>query len=128
MFGPFYEDSFRPLVGEAIFTRQHGRWREDYHTLLATLHTPEGNKHTAVAEIDGVIAGYVAWEIDLSREHGRIKILAVDARHRRDHLGTELCEHAFGHMRTHGAAHVEIGTGGDPVPAPARLCTRASDA
>ncbi|WP_433160141.1 hypothetical protein [Kribbella sp. CA-247076] len=29
-FGPFYEDSFRPLVGETIFANQHGRWRDDY--------------------------------------------------------------------------------------------------
>ncbi|MFJ6617833.1 GNAT family N-acetyltransferase [Kitasatospora sp. NPDC091335] len=119
-FGPFYEDSFRPLVGEVVFTRQHGQWREDYHTLLTTLHTPEHNKHAAVADLDGQIAGYVGWEIDPAREHGTIGILAVDARHRRDHLATELCEHAFGHMRAHGAVYAEIGTGGDEFHAPAR--------
>ncbi|GGJ56598.1 GNAT family N-acetyltransferase [Streptomyces brasiliensis] len=119
-FGPFYEDSFRPLVGDVIFTRQHGQWREDYQTLLATLHDPEHNKHVAVADIDGVIAGYVGWEIDLSREHGCISILAVDAHHRRDHLGTELCEHTFSHMRAQGAVYVEIGTGGDEFHVQAR--------
>jgi len=119
-FGPFYEDSFRPLAGDVIFTRQHGQWREDYQALLAALHAPEHNKHVAVADLDGVIAGYVGWEIDVPREHGRVSILAVDARHRRDHLGTGLCEHAFGHMRAHGAVYVEIGTGGDAFHAPAR--------
>jgi len=120
VFGPFYEDSFRPVVGEAIFARQHGQWREDYHTLLAAVHAPEHNKYAAVAEIDGVIAGFVGWEIDPSREHGCIRILAVDAHHRRDRLGTKLCEHAFSHMRTHGTVYVEISTGGDHFHAPAR--------
>jgi ribosomal protein S18 acetylase RimI-like enzyme len=119
-FGPFYEDSFRPLVGEVVFARQHGRWREDYLALLPTLHAPEEDKHVAVADVGGVIAGYVAWEVDLSRERGRVLLLAVDAHHRRDHLGTGLCEHAFGRMRARGAVYVEIGTGGDEFHAPAR--------
>jgi ribosomal protein S18 acetylase RimI-like enzyme len=119
-FGPFYQDSFRPLVGDVISTRQHGQWREDYHALLATLHDPAHDKHVAVADIGGMIAGYVGWEIDLAREHGRIEILAVDAHHRRGHLGTDLCERAFEHMRAHGAVYVEIGTGGDAFHAPAR--------
>ncbi|GAA3514440.1 hypothetical protein GCM10022220_62510 [Actinocatenispora rupis] len=119
-FGPFYEDSFRPLVGEAIFARQHGHWREDYDPLLATLHDPDRHRHVAVADLDGVPAGYVGWEIDPARQHGSIRILAVDAPHRRAHLGTELCEHAFRHMRTHGARYVEIGTGGDEFHARAR--------
>jgi ribosomal protein S18 acetylase RimI-like enzyme len=119
-FGPFYENSFRPLVGEVIFTRQHGRWREDYRALLAALHAPERGKHVAVADSGGVIAGYAGWEIDLSREHGRITILAVGADHRRGHLGTALCEHAFSHMRARGAVYAEIGTGGDAFHAPAR--------
>ncbi|MFI1093829.1 GNAT family N-acetyltransferase [Streptomyces sp. NPDC020917] len=119
-FGPFYEEFFRPLAGEAVFTRQHGGWREDYHALLATLHDPERDKYVAVADVDGEIAGYAGWEIDHSREHGRITILAVAAHHRGRHLGTALCEHAFGTMRARGAVYVEIGTGGDEFHAPAR--------
>ncbi|MCL2552293.1 MAG: GNAT family N-acetyltransferase [Actinomycetia bacterium] len=119
-FGPFYEESFRPLAGEVVFTRQHGRWREDYHALLATLHDPDHHRYVAVADAGGVIAGYVGWEIDHSRGRGRIEILAVDAQHRGRHLGTELCEHAFGDMRARGAVYVEIGTGGDEFHAPAR--------
>ncbi len=119
-FGQFYEDAFRPVVGEVIFTRQHGQWREDYHTLLATLHAPQHHKYAAIADIGGVIAGFVGWEIDQSRERGRIRILAVDAHYRRGHLGTALCEHAFSHMSARGAVYVEIGTGGDPFHAPAR--------
>ncbi|MEU4607936.1 GNAT family N-acetyltransferase [Kribbella sp. NPDC023972] len=119
-FRPFYEESFRPLVGETIFANQHGNWRDDYRKQVAGLHEPAQDKHVAVAEVDRVVAGYVAWSIDSVRRNGSITILAVAADHRRDNLGTALCEHAFDAMRQHGAEVVEIGTGGDDFHAPAR--------
>ncbi|MEW2382199.1 GNAT family N-acetyltransferase [Micromonospora sp. NPDC047707] len=119
-FRPFYEDYFRPLVGEVIFANQHGAWRDDYRTQLAGLHAPEEHRHVAVAEIDGTIAGYVAWSVDPARRNGTVTILAVSAAYRRHHLGTALCEHAFDELRALGAEVVEIGTGSDPFHAPAR--------
>jgi ribosomal protein S18 acetylase RimI-like enzyme len=119
-FGPFYENSFRPLVGEFIFAHQHGNWREDYRKQVAELHDPGQHKYVAVAESAGTIAGYVAWSVDPGRGKARIVILAVAPPHRRHHLGTVLCEHAFEQMRSLGAVLVEIGTGGDAFHAPAR--------
>ncbi|WP_435136690.1 GNAT family N-acetyltransferase [Actinacidiphila sp. bgisy144] len=119
-FGPFYEESFRPLVGEVVFAVQHGNWREDYRKQVAELHAPERHRYVAVAEADDKIAGYVAWRVDPARKKGDIDILAVAAGHRRHRLGTALCEHAFARMRALGAAVVEIGTGGDAFHAPAR--------
>ena len=34
-FRPFYEESFRPLVGEVVFANQHGNWRADYRKQVA---------------------------------------------------------------------------------------------
>ncbi|GGX25395.1 hypothetical protein GCM10010297_53240 [Streptomyces malachitofuscus] len=119
-FRPFYEDSFRPLVGEAVFANQHGDWREDYRKQVSGLHDPEQHKYVAVAETGGAVAGYVAWNVDPARRNARIELLAVAPQHRRDHVGTALCEHAFGEMRRLGAQVVEIGTGGDAFHAPAR--------
>ena len=119
-FRPFYEDSFRPLVGEAVFANQHGTWRDDYRKQVAELHDPGQHKYVAVAETGDAIAGYVAWSVDPARRNGTVTILAVSAEHRRRRVGTALCEHAFGEMRTRGAEVVEIGTGGDPFHAPAR--------
>lgn len=119
-FGPFYEEHFRPLVGEVVFANQHGDWREDYRVQVVGLHEPDAHKYVAVAESDGAIVGYVAWSVDPDRRNGTITHLAVSAEHRRHHAGTALCEHAFGEMRTLGAEVVEIGTGGDPFHAPAR--------
>ena len=121
-FGPFYENHFRPLVGEVIFHHQHGRWADDYRTQVPTLHDPAAGKHVAVAEIsDRAIAGYVAWTIDLAKRHGEVFILAVAETDRRHHIGTALCGHAFDDMTRKHVEVVTIGTGGtDSFHAPAR--------
>lgn len=119
-FRPFYEDYFRPLVGEVVFANQHGAWRDDYRTQLAGLHDPDQHRYVAVAETDDTIAGYVAWGVDPARRNGTVTILAVAAAHRRHQVGTALCEHAFAGMRALGAEVVEIGTGNDPFHGPAR--------
>ncbi|MFD5494576.1 GNAT family N-acetyltransferase [Streptomyces sp. NPDC127091] len=119
-FRPFYEDSFRPLVGEVVFAHQHGDWRDDYRKQVAELHAPERHAYVAVAETEDGIAGYVAWTVDPARRNGSVTHLAVSAEHRRHQVGTALCEHTFEQMRSLGAEVVEIGTGGDPFHAPAR--------
>lgn len=119
-FGPFYTDSFRPLVGEVVFANQHGNWRDDYRIQVAGLHDPGQHKYIAVAETDCMIVGYVAWSADPVRHNGSVTMLAVSAGHRRNHTGTALCEHAFGQLRALGAEVVVISTGGDPFHAPAR--------
>jgi ribosomal protein S18 acetylase RimI-like enzyme len=119
-FGPFYEDSFRPLVGETVFANQHGKWRDDYVKQVAELHDPVQHRYLAVAEIEDVIAGYVAWSVEPARKNADITILAVSAAHRRHGAGAALCEHAFAAMRESGAEVVTIGTGGDDFHAPAR--------
>jgi ribosomal protein S18 acetylase RimI-like enzyme len=119
-FGPFYEGSFRPLVGELVFANQHGTWRDDYVKQVAGLHDPEQHRYIAVAEIDGTIAGYVAWAVEPTRRNASVTILAVSEKHRQQGAGTKLCEHAFSAMRELGAEVVTIGTGGDGFHAPAR--------
>ncbi|GAA0928083.1 GNAT family N-acetyltransferase [Virgisporangium aurantiacum] len=123
-FGPFYENSFRPLVGDVVFANQHGDWRGDYRTQVPELHDPAAHRYVAVAEIGAeigaAIVGYVAWTVDPARRNASLTHLAVDAGHRRRDAGRTLCEHAFARMRALGAEVVEIGTGGDPFHAPAR--------
>jgi ribosomal protein S18 acetylase RimI-like enzyme len=119
-FRPFFEDSFRPLVGEVIFVNQHGNWSDNYRKQVAELHDPDQHKYVAVAEADDAIVGYVAWSVDPAARHGRITLLAVAAAHRRHGAGTALCRHALDDLRSRGAEVLVVGTGGDPFHAPAR--------
>jgi GNAT superfamily N-acetyltransferase len=121
-FGPFYEDHFRPLVGEVIFHHEHGRWADDYRARVPALHDPGAGKYVAVAETgDGGIAGYVAWTVDPAKRRGDVEILAVAETYRRKHVGTALCECAFAGMKERDVEVVRIGTGGiDSFHAPAR--------
>lgn len=121
-FGPFYENHFRPLVGEVIFRHQHGQWAEDYRAQVPALHDPAARRYVAVAEDGGgAIAGYVAWEVDQARRHGEITFLAVDEARRREQVGTALCDRAFSDMKADDVEVVTIGTGGtDSFHAPAR--------
>lgn len=119
-FGPFYEDSFRPLVGERVFTNQHGDWQKNYRVEVPALHDPDQHRYIAVAELDATVIGYVAWNLDQVGRHGTLTHLAVSIEHRRHHTGSALCEHAFDQMRSLGIEVAVIGTGGDPFHAPAR--------
>ncbi|WBB79812.1 GNAT family N-acetyltransferase [Micromonospora sp. WMMD882] len=112
-FGPFYEDSFRSIVGDAIMVNQHGTWREDYREMWLGLHDPQSNKHVVIAEDGDTLLGFAAWQTNPDKHSGEIDLIAVAADQRRHHVGTALCAHAFEAMKRAGVEVVSIGTGGD---------------
>jgi GNAT superfamily N-acetyltransferase len=120
VFGPFYESSFRPLVGETVFANRHGDWREDYREHLARLHDPATGRAAAVARVDGQVVGFVGWVVEEAARHGEIDILAVAPAHRGQGAGRALAEHALARMTAAGVAVISVGTGGDDFHAPAR--------
>lgn len=119
-FGPFYETSFRPAVGDIVFSHRHGNWRSDYRRQLAGLHDPGNGKFAAVAWMDDRIVGYIGWIITPAEQHGEIDILAVAKPFRRLGVAQKLAEHATDHMAANGMAVISVGTGGDDFHAPAR--------
>lgn len=119
-FGPFYEKSFRSIVGDTVMEAMHGEWRDDYRRQVPGLHDPEAGKHVAVAEVDGVIVGFTAWQVEPPKGRGQVDFLVVDNAYRRQGIADALCDLAFADMRERGIHVVEIGTGGDPFHEPAR--------
>ncbi|GAA4411569.1 hypothetical protein GCM10023148_04310 [Actinokineospora soli] len=120
VFEPFYERSFRPVAGEAVFANRHGDWRGDYERLLANVHNPAEGRFAAVAWDDGAIAGYVGYVLQADQHHGEIEILAVPEGARRRGVGRALVDHAEAALKSAGVRVVSIGTGGDDFHAPAR--------
>lgn len=124
-FGPFYEDFYRPAVGEKVFHNRHSGWRDDYRKQLAGIHDPSHGKYAAVATSEGTIDGYVAWLIQAEARHGEIDLLAVASSGRRQQCGRRLAQHAIDAMQSAGVDVVSIGTGGDAFHAPARALYEA---
>jgi ribosomal protein S18 acetylase RimI-like enzyme len=73
-----------------------------------------------VAEDHAEIVGFIAWTMRPLKRSGEIEMLAVESAHRRHHVASALCEHAFDYLRRHGIEVVSLGTGGDEFHAPAR--------
>ncbi|NKX55384.1 GNAT family N-acetyltransferase [Arthrobacter mobilis] len=124
-FGPFYEDSYRPLVGDTVFRNRHGEWREDYRRHLAALDNPEAGRSAAVAEDGGSIVGFIGWVVQPDQAHGEIDIIAVSPSARRRGIGKALVEHAVAQLKDSGARVISIGTGGDDFHAAARALYEA---
>ncbi|HUZ42272.1 MAG TPA: GNAT family N-acetyltransferase [Acidimicrobiales bacterium] len=119
-FEPFYEGYVHPLLGDAVFQHQHGNWRKDYESNIPTLHFPEEGRIMALAEVEGLIVGFIAWKTGAKEGHGEIYLLAVAPNHRRTNVGRTLCLHVMQEMKSKDVVVVEIGTGGDAFHAPAR--------
>ena len=119
-FGPFYEESFRGVVGDTVMANQHGNWRDDYRNQWQDLHDPDNGKYVAVAEDHDEVVGFIAWTMRPQKQSGEIVMMAVETVHRRHHVATELCARAFDDMRRFGIEVVSLGTGGDDFHAPAR--------
>lgn len=120
-FRPFYEVDALRMMGADLLQLHHGQWETDYRHEVPTFHEPSAGKHVAVAEIDGQVAGYIAWGPGEPAGSGRICIVAVSTDHRRKNVGRALCLHAMGRLRADGFEFVGLGTGGeDEFHAPAR--------
>lgn len=120
VFGPFWEESLRPTVGDTVFLAQDGDWAQDYRNHLRIIDDSSQGRFTFVAEDSGLIIGYVACQIGSDKPSAEIDILAVRADHRTRGIATQLCHAAFDRMRAAKCAAVWLGTGGDNFHAPAR--------
>jgi ribosomal protein S18 acetylase RimI-like enzyme len=119
-FQPYFENFLHPLLGEELFEHQYGDWRFSYQEDIPTLLAPAEGRHTAVAEFDHNIAGFISWKVEGKPHHGEIYLLAVLPAYRQLDIGRQLCEHAIDAMKSESVNVVEIGTGGDPFHTPAQ--------
>jgi ribosomal protein S18 acetylase RimI-like enzyme len=83
------------------------QWRKARHIDDDVAAEPDG---IFVAELDGVVIGYITTRTDRDAGKGRIPNLAVDATHRGHGLGRRLIEHALAHFRHQGLAYAMIET------------------
>ncbi len=121
------QDGIRDQLGEDLFARQNGQWRQDYRDTLAGLTNAENQHRFLVADLDGEPAGYAAWTVHPGPlgPQGEITLLAVDPRHQGSGLGRALIDGACEAMRAAGCVVAWAGTGGDEAHTAARAAYTA---
>ncbi|MCM3688683.1 GNAT family N-acetyltransferase [Kocuria rosea] len=116
------QNGIRQQLGDELFARQNGQWRQDYRDTLVELTGP-GNQHRfLVADLDGTPAGYAAWSTHPgpAGPQGEITLLAVDPGHQRTGLGRALIDEACAAIRAAGCVVAWASTGGDEAHTSAR--------
>ena len=75
-----------------------------------------------VAELDGRVIGFLAYELNLQDGVGDVALLAVHPDHQNRGIGTDLNNAALVKMVEGGMKMARVETGGDPSHAAARRC------
>jgi ribosomal protein S18 acetylase RimI-like enzyme len=75
---------------------------------------------TWVAELDGTVIGFIAYQLNVKDKTGEVQLLAVHPEFQNLGIGTELNHFALSKMKESGMKLAVVGTGGDPAHAPAR--------
>ncbi len=73
-----------------------------------------------VAQVDEIVAGFVAYAVNSEDHTGEVELLAVHPAYQNRGIGAELNNIALERMKESGARLAVVGTGGDSGHAPAR--------
>jgi GNAT superfamily N-acetyltransferase len=76
--------------------------------------------HTWVADVEGVVAGFVCYECNDESKVGEVQLLAVHPGYQNHGIGTQLNLFALQKLKEGGMQLAVVGTGGDEGHAPAR--------
>ena len=112
--------SFEQILGPEIYAIIYPDWRKAQREGVEAV-CRDGEKTVVwVAEADGVVVGFVAYELHVEEQTGEVQLLAVHPDHQNLGIGTELNDLALKKMKESGMRMAVVGTGGDPSHAPAR--------
>ena len=76
--------------------------------------------HTYVADVEGMVAGFVCYELNHATKVGEVQLLAVHPDYQNHGIGTQLNLFALQKLKEGGMKLAVVGTGGDEGHAPAR--------
>jgi len=112
--------SFEQVLGPAIYALIWPTWRTSQRAAVETV-CNDGDKTTVwVAETDGGVVGFVAYELNHIAKTAEVQLLAVHPDYQNHGVGTELNNFALERMQESGIKLAIVETGGDPSHAPAR--------
>ena len=112
--------SFKQILGPKIYPIIYPDWRKSQREGVETTCKDKEKVNVLVAEIDGKVAGFLAYEFHKEDETGEVLLLAVHPECQNLGIGTELNIIALQKMKAAGMKMAVVGTGGDEAHAPAR--------
>jgi GNAT superfamily N-acetyltransferase len=112
--------SFEQILGPDIYAIIYPDWKKSQKEGVEGV-CRDGEKMSVwVAEVDGIVVGFVAYELHLQDQSGEVQLLAVHPDYQNLGIGTELNNWALAKMKESGMKLAVVGTGGDLSHAPAR--------
>jgi len=112
--------SFEQILGPEIYAIIYPDWRTSQREAVETV-CRDGEKTVVyLAELDGTVVGFLAYELHIKDKTGEVQLLAVHPEYQNLGIGTELNNFALKNMKQSGMKMAVVGTGGDPSHAPAR--------
>ena len=112
--------SFRQILGPEIYAIIWPDWKAGQQAAVENVCRDGEQTHVWVAEWDGSVVGFVAYELRPAGKTGEVQLLAVHPGYQNLGIGTELNALALAKMKESGMRLAIAETGGDPSHAPAR--------
>jgi len=112
--------SFEQILGPNIYGLIWPDWKTGQKEAVETV-CRDGDKTIVwVAELDGIVVGFLAYELHPKDKTGEVELLAVHPEYQNRGIGTQLNNFALEKMKESGMKMARVETGGDPSHAPAR--------
>jgi len=111
--------SFETILGPQIYPVLYPDWRKSQAEGVEKF-CLDRKTGVLVAEVNGQVVGFVAYQNHESDKTGEVMLLAVHPDYQNRDIGTGLNIAALEEMKASGMMMAVVGTGGDPSHAPAR--------
>ncbi len=112
--------SFEQMMGHSIYTLIWPDWRASQREAVEMVCRDSEKTAVLVAELDGRVVGFLAYELNVKDGVGDVALLAVHPDYQNRGIGTELNNVALSKMKEGGMKMARVETGGDASHAPAR--------
>ena len=113
-------DSFKAILGPKIYPILYPDWCKSQAEGVEKYCMDHEKHKVLVAEVNGQVVGFIAYQNNESDNTGEVMLLAVHPDFQDRGIGTELNVVALEDMKASGMVMAVVGTGGDPGHAPAR--------
>ncbi len=113
-------NSFEQILGDQIYPILYPDWHKSQKEGVETICKNKEKTKVLVAELNGRVVGFLAYQLTEEDKRGEVLLLAVHPEYQNGGIGTELNNRALQRMQAAGMKMAVVETGGDESHAPAR--------